>query len=262
MLAALCNDVRIYAHAAQKGAIYLCPGCKAELVLRKGAIKIHHFAHKPPVECQFGAGESREHLEAKLAIYQAFVGRSLRAEMEWPLEALTGDRRADVFVWDMSGAKIAFELQHTDISQDLLERRTSAYLHAGIAVLWLPFLKPRYREFAQKVAEAEEGDWVIPDYKPRPFEFWLSAFGFGTVWYWAQRSNRLMRGKIEPVKEKVENPFWGGPEEHRVGYRLRLWGPYDPAALSIRIGRRNPWENGRYTLPGGPTASLMAPGTR
>ena len=258
MLAALLNDARIYAHAAQKGASYHCPGCKAELVLRKGDIVIHHFAHKPPVECEFGAGESADHLEAKLAIYRAFAPRALKAEMEWPVEALSGDRRADVFVWDMQGAKIAFEIQHTEISGDLIARRSDAYMRAGISVVWIPFLKSRFRAQAERVKPGGEGDWIIPNYSPRPFESWLHAFNFGQIWYWAPRSKMLMRGKIERLVEKVENPFVGGPVEHSVGTALRLWGPSDPAALAIRIGNRSEKRTHRHWLPAGPVARLEA----
>lgn len=260
MLAALLDDVRVYAHAAAKGHVYLCPGCRAELVLRKGDIVIHHFAHKPPVACEFGSGKSADHLEAKLAIYQAFKPRAHRAEMEWPLELLTGDRRADVFVWDMQGAKIAFEIQHTDISADLMERRTASYMQAGISVIWLPFLKAKYREQAQRARPGEEGDWVIPNYRAKPFESWLHGFGFKTIWYWAPRSKKLMRGRIEPLMEKVENPFIGGPTEQWIGSQLRLWGPFDPSSLAIRVGTRKAAETKKHRFPAGPTARLEAVG--
>ena len=256
MLAALLDDARVYAHRAEKGHRYICPGCKAELTLKKGEIKIHHFAHKPPVECQFGAGESAEHLEAKLAIYEAFRGRAHRIEMEWPVESLSGDRRADVFVWDMSGGKIAFEIQHTDISPELMAERSAAYMGAGIAVVWIPVLKEKYRAQTRKARADEEGDWIVPLYEPKPQEFWLRIFGFGAIWYWAARARKLMRGKVEDMMEKVENPFIGGPQENRIGYQLRLWGPYDPGSLSLRSGTRKEMQTKRHWVPGGPVARL------
>ena len=260
MLAALLNDARIYAHSAQKGGRYLCPGCKAELVLRKGDIVIHHFAHKPPVECEFGAGESAEHLEAKLAIFKAFAPRALKAEMEWPVESLTGDRRADVFIWDMQGAKIAFEIQHTEISGELIAKRSADYMRAGISVIWIPVLKSKFRAQAARVKDGEPGDWLVPNYRPRPFESWLHAFNYGQIWYWAPRAKQLMRGKMEQLMEKVENTFIGGPQEHSIGWALRLWGPHEPSSLALRVGARAEKQAGRHWLPAGPVAKLETVG--
>src|SRR5215469_18611756 len=33
---------------------FTCPECKASVLLRKGEIKIHHFAHIPSTSCQYG----------------------------------------------------------------------------------------------------------------------------------------------------------------------------------------------------------------
>jgi competence CoiA-like predicted nuclease len=170
MLAALHEDVRVYASAAKKGLNYLCPACKAPLILRKGAIRVHHFAHRPPAGCLWSRGETIAHLEAKLAMHRAFLPRAFKAEMEWPLEALDGDRRADVFVWDMRGGKVAFELQHTAIGAEEIARRSAAYMRAGVAVMWIPFLRPRYRAAAERAAGGPAGDWVIRRYTPRAFE--------------------------------------------------------------------------------------------
>ena len=35
-----------------------CAGCEHELIVKKGNIKVHHFAHKPPYSCSRGEGES------------------------------------------------------------------------------------------------------------------------------------------------------------------------------------------------------------
>lgn len=56
---------------ATKEEAYYCPDCKGDLVLRKGDIKIPHFAHKGmPVICDF-LTETEEHYRAKLAVAAA-----------------------------------------------------------------------------------------------------------------------------------------------------------------------------------------------
>jgi Competence protein CoiA-like family len=257
MLTALRDHVRTYARDAQKGDEHKCPGCLSIVVLRKGQIKIHHFAHRPGALCEFARGETRAHLEAKLAIHGAFASLSHRAEVEWPVDGLSGDRRADVFVWHLNGPKLAFELQHTAIGLGEIESRTSDYMAAGIAVVWLPFLRPKFRAKTGKGPGGNGGDWIVTPYKPLPFERWLNAFGYGEIWYWSDRSRKVMRARLEAI----EGP--AGEEEagKRRRWRLRLWGPYEPAHLAIRIVRRKSAEIGPYRLPGGPVARLAVAGT-
>jgi competence protein CoiA len=268
MLTALRDDIRVYASSAEKGFDYFCPGCGAALILRKGRVRIHHFAHHPPVSCAWEVGETLAHLEAKLALRDALSSRAHRAELEWPVASLAGDRRADVFIWEMLGGQIAFELQHTGIGIDEIERRSRAYMAAGLAVVWLPFLSARFRALARRTAPGEPGDWIIERYRPKPFERWLNAFNFGEVWYWASRSRRLMRGVFEPDLTMVPTPAWHRsfaeaatvPASAATPFvTLRLEGPFDPATLSIRCSRRKPASLGRYELPGGPMARLSTP---
>jgi competence protein CoiA len=268
MLTALLEEKRVYTSDVEKGPVYSCPGCSAALILRKGRVRIHHFAHPPPVSCAWEIGETLVHLEAKLALKEALEPRCHRSELEWPVPSLEGDRRADVFIWEMLGGQIAFELQHTSIAIEEIERRTCAYMAAGVAVMWLPFLHARYRTLARKTHRDEPGDWVIERYRPKPFERWLSAFNFGEVWYWATRTQRFMRGTFEPDLTVVSTLGWQDAfgESPLVSastaspfVTLRLDGPFDPAALSIRSARRKPASLGRYKLPGGPMARLSSP---
>ena len=33
---------------------FYCPVCVEETILKKGTMKVHHFAHKPPIRCEYG----------------------------------------------------------------------------------------------------------------------------------------------------------------------------------------------------------------
>jgi Competence protein CoiA-like family len=261
MLTALLEQVRVYARDAQKGGAYKCPGCLSGLVLKKGLIKIHHFAHRPGELCEFARGETQAHLEAKLALHAAFAPLGHRAEVEWPVEGLAGDRRADVFVWHLNGPKLAFELQHTAIGLAEIEERTAGYMAAGIAVVWLPFLRPKFRAKTSRGPGGEGGDWIVAPYRPLPFERWIHTFGFGEIWYWSDRARKIMRGHLEAVAGKVGEEGDSATPSRRK-WRLRLWGPIDPAHLAIRIARRKSAEIGPYRLPGGPVARLAIAATR
>jgi competence protein CoiA len=267
MLAALREDVRVYAHEAEKGPAFLCPSCRAEVILRKGTVRVHHFAHKPPVVCGWGQGETEAHLAAKQAVFEALRPRSRVAEIEWPLSFLQGDRRADVFIEEMTAGPIAFELQHTPIGLPEIEARTCAYLEAGIAVVWLAFLDGAERFSARRGETRKEGDWVIERYRPRPFERWIAAFGQGELWYYAPRTRKLFRGRLDDyVIDREGLDWWSGGETSAGSLAsghwktLRLWGPVDLAAVAIRRMRRREAELGPFRLPAGPAVRLLPAG--
>jgi hypothetical protein len=257
MLTALVDGKRIYAGHAARGPSYACPGCRANVILRKGQIRIHHFAHEPRQSCVWGEGETEDHLEAKSKLYEAFLNRSLRAEAEWEVPSLGGDRRADVFIWEMGAGPVALELQHTPIVPEAMVTRTKAYMAAGVAPLWVPFI-----DLPDGVGPVIEG------YRPKPFERWISAFGFGEIWYWSPRHAALFKGRLEPFMSWREGHVW----EDAHGFReevpgqlvrqeglmtLRLEGPFDPAGIGLRRFRRKPAKFDRYDLPGGPAASFQ-----
>lgn len=51
---------------ATKDKNYCCPSCRTPLIVRKGEIKVHHFAHKT---CNFCSQETVIHKTAKLLLY-------------------------------------------------------------------------------------------------------------------------------------------------------------------------------------------------
>lgn len=56
---------------AQKGREYKCADCDQRVIIRKGDVRIHHFAHfNPSSKCRFyiGSGESENHKHAKLLL--------------------------------------------------------------------------------------------------------------------------------------------------------------------------------------------------
>ena len=54
------NNKIIHINNAQKGQVYICPDCGSELIVKKGDIMSHHFAHKNLDDCGSG-GESVVH---------------------------------------------------------------------------------------------------------------------------------------------------------------------------------------------------------
>jgi competence protein CoiA len=154
---------------------FLCHCCDQMVTLRKGGIRAAHFAHQPPVTCEYGTGESEEHRRAKLAIYE-----SLRADArvtKCEIERNLGTVRPDISAY-INNVPVAIEVQLSSLSLERIEYRTAEYARRGIYVLWLPL----YAEGLNREL-----------YQPRPWERWLHAAYFGRVYYWLEGS------KVMPV---------------------------------------------------------------
>lgn len=267
MLVALMDDDRIEASDAQRGPDYRCPKCKSLLILRKGSIVIHHFAHKPPVNCSWASGETKAHLGAKKILREAFKARGLRAEVEVEVLSTSGDRRADVLVWSPEGTtRVAIEVQHQPLSFEAIGGRTRAYIVAGVPVIWMGLLAENIFNEALVV----EGGYLVRQYTARPWERWAHTYGFKSLWFMRVADGTMWRGVFSPHLIDVPLTTWyseGGQEESAGGYtrisrrwrELRLTGPYDPKQIRIKPSRRKAWSGDNYSIPGGVCAQFLEP---
>lgn len=168
MLVAHLDDRRIEAAGARRGAGFVCPGCGAPVILRRGRKVVAHFAHRPSASCTARTAESRAHLQAKRLLLDAFRARGLRAEAEFATEQVAWDRRADVMVWSPDSKRpVAIEFQHSAIGIPELEARARTYARAGIAQLWVPFLRP---DALAKAEPSERDACVVERYPVRLHE--------------------------------------------------------------------------------------------
>ncbi len=181
---------------------FSCPICKDEVILRQGPIKIAHFAHKPPVLCKYGSGESESHMRAKIEIYENLIKNRhvTKCEMERYLETV----RPDISCY-IKGIPVAIEIQISKLSLEEIIYRTIEYGRKGIYVLWLPLFTDKLR--------AER-------YSPALWEKWLHTTYYGKVYFWQSDLN------ITPVHFAthqiwVEHSTWfesGGRERSEGGY--------------------------------------------
>jgi competence protein CoiA len=131
-------------------------------------IKIPHFAHKPPLSCAYGLGESEQHRACKQSIYTNFL--HIYPGIVCELEKNLGTVVPDIYIDPGAGRGIcAIEVQRSILSMDTIIRRTSAYAALGISVLWLPL----YHD-----------GLAVERYAPRSWEKWLHATYYGRVYYW------------------------------------------------------------------------------
>src|SRR5436305_10425199 len=152
----------------REDAPFLCFCCRQTVRLRRGEIKAPHFAHVPPVTCEYGTGESETHRLCKIALYENLSRDPLvrKCEMERDL----GTVRPDVSAY-INDVPVALEVQLSNLTLEKIQYRTLEYARKGIYVLWLPIYTPALK---QKL------------YSPRPWEMWLHATYFGKVYYWLE----------------------------------------------------------------------------
>lgn len=273
MLVATVAGVSVDAASVRKGAEYVCPQCKCGVVLKKGRIVIHHFAHKAKAACNYANGETYEHLSGKAAFRDSLRSRGLIADVERAVLSSGGDRRADVLLEGPPPhhRQVALELQHQSIGLDEIERRTSAYMDVGIPVVWIPFLRPSVWDDADDGDEENECDFYIKRYSAPPWQRWLSGYmGERPVWFYEAAKSVLWKAKLAPCKlyAPLETYYdeWGDDYE-KGGYwyeakrwmTLHLWGPTALADVRIAKWNRSPQRTSDYFFPGGRAAGFVVP---
>lgn len=154
--------------AKREDAPFVCFCCRQTVRLKKGEIKAPHFAHVPPVTCEYGTGESEAHRLCKMALYEKLSSDPgvRKCEMERDL----GTVRPDVSAY-INDVAVAIEVQLSNLSLAKIQYRTIEYARKGIYVLWLPLYTPQLKREL---------------YSPRPWERWLHAVYFGRVYYWLE----------------------------------------------------------------------------
>ena len=130
MLTAMNGDgVKVHARLADRAAApFTCFCCRSQLTLRRGAAKAAHFAHRPPVSCEYGQGESDEHRRAKEEIFE-HLSRSPGVE-KLELERDLREVRPDVSCY-IGGVPVAVEVQASCLSTERPARPLPRLLHAG-----------------------------------------------------------------------------------------------------------------------------------
>jgi len=204
-------------------------------------VREHHFAHKPPVVCQYEKGETELYLRAKREIYEALrvLPNCTKCELERRLDGV----RLDVSLY-INNVPVAIELQRSNITIADIARRTTRYSQLGIYTLWvLPFIPP-----------AED----VP-YRPHDWEKYLHALYFGRNYFWEQGTT-LRAIQFTPQRLWVESREWfdESGEEMSAGGHYRLAKslksiattayPLDIAQDFIPM-TRGAFETKHYTLP-------------
>jgi competence protein CoiA len=219
---------------------FTCPECHHAVLLKKGEIKVHHFAHVPPIACTYGVGESETHRRAKTAIYQSLLTHPQVTKLQ--LERSLGDVRPDISFY-FKTIPIAIEVQVSALSLSQLIERTEAYTRKRVYVLWTPPLDP-------KILQEDR-------YSPKIWEKFLHMLYFGRVLYWFA-NDRLQPIVYDPYMIEVPVSTWydeGGEEREEGGYayysrRYKAPRPLDTVSIvELSPIVRKAWKSEKMTIP-------------
>jgi len=202
---------------------FFCPACRRSVILKKGRVKIPHFAHTADTPCSFtGQGESEEHRLAKMTMYQELL--KVPGVSDVRLERVLHEVRPDVSFLE-HGSLVAIEVQISSLSPDDVERRTTAYAKQDIAVLWTPPLS---------MSPFEER------YAPRDWERYLHGLYYGQVLYW---SHALV---LQPVafEPYFLSPSWYSSEKRSKRF---VTPSFRPCCLVSDLVPH--WRRAWYTYP-------------
>lgn len=129
------NNIRRPAFEAEKWeGPFTCQTCKRIVVLKKGKVREHHYAHEPESKCEYGKGESQLHYRVKREIYLALKNHPNCQKCE--LERILNGVRPDISLV-INNYYVAIEVQKSNISVEETNLRLSKYSKLGIFLLWV-----------------------------------------------------------------------------------------------------------------------------
>ena len=129
------NDLE-YIKNISKNKLIICEKCGSILILKAGAVKIHHFAHKNKCTYKYGEPESEEHIMGKFNMYIKLIKLYPNSKVELEYHIKETNQIADVIVIHKNGEKWAFEIQCSRITVGTLIERSLLYKKADIIDTW------------------------------------------------------------------------------------------------------------------------------
>ena len=128
------SGIKTFGCAANRDDTYTCPLCVDTVVLKRGRVKVAHFAHKANTTCP-GSNESPRHMLLKQLLYDFFCDMPGVARVE--IEKIVGSRIADILLTGQRGGSIAVEVQLSNVGLDDLGWKLDDYNRRGIAPLYI-----------------------------------------------------------------------------------------------------------------------------
>ena len=179
---------------------YFCQECKEQVTLKKGNKNIHHFAHKAPVNCSFGTGESQKHYNVKKQIYETLLKEPNCSKCE--LERVLDGVRPDISL-KINNSYVAIEVQKSNIDFRTIIQRFERYKKLNINLIWImPDSHPKI------VSQDKKDNSCIKNIcRPKEWEKYLHAMNYGRIYYW-QNNAKVKAIHFGAYQYEVESGNW------------------------------------------------------
>jgi competence protein CoiA len=246
MLVALdTEETRSPARYAEREAPYHCPECLTDVILKRGKVKVPHFAHRPGDETCPNAGESIRHLFLKERLFGLLSRQSDGAEVEWPMPGL----RADILA-TFKEQVVAFEVQVSTVALEELQDKLKRYTDLKVPCMYIID--------GDLIRTNAEGEYRCPKWIRA-----LHALNFGRVYAFSPSCNAIGQVHFRRAERWVEDAYnsegdeVGGYSKTLRTVKIPVYGP--PVDLqSLRIvttasSKYQPFP-GRYLLAQSATA--------
>lgn len=126
------NNIVISYETEKKQGPFKCPNCLKETILKKGKIKVHHFAHHKKCDC-IRKPETELHMKTKINIYKKM--KEIFKNKTYIEYNKFKNFIPDVYI-DLN-KPFAFEIQHTKITFKDIKARTQKYIDNNIYCYWI-----------------------------------------------------------------------------------------------------------------------------
>lgn len=204
-------------------APFFCKDCLKEVVLKKGRVRAHHFAHKSPVTCQYGIGETDAHHKAKKGIFEALKANPNCSYCE--LEQRVNNVVPDIYAI-IKEAPVAIEIQRSNMTVQDVYDRTVARHKNGLSVIWvIPSIDQLkiFKEDNQDVCRV-----------PKWLEC-IHAIGFGRIYVWSGNGESVIPLHFCKFTRYVhEKDFYNSDGEYMIA------GGYDKTLKDRKIVKYAP----------------------
>ncbi len=188
------NGKRIHIDQSHVKEKYFCPECGEELIIKKGKIKVHHFAHKANSQCNDGwhydMSEWHSSWQDKFPIETQEVVKKHNGKTH----------RADVLI---ESIKTVIEFQHSPLSPDEFHERTIFYRNLGYKVIWLFDVFTQYED--ETLREHDSKNDIFIWSRPRNTFNYLSSISKEYDIYLELLPSAEMNSRILSDKQDMAN---------------------------------------------------------
>lgn len=164
------NTKKVAKYTTKEEGPFICPGCRKEVIFKRGGNIANAFAHRPGSECLYGLKERPLYRQAKMELYDALIEKGYPVELEYTFTGCSGKTYLVDLLVTLPKGKVIIELDKFSLTPAEIRQQIQDCQELDIAVFWTGFIKGRD---------------LKDRYLPTSVERLCHKLGNGTVLYWS-----------------------------------------------------------------------------